>query len=450
MPRPAVLLAFFALLAACGSGHDAVRSADARTPESAAAPSADTPYADATQPASAPATPPRCDADTGGLTLPRGFCAAVFADVDGSPRHIAVAPNGDVYVALTQRRAGGGAGVLALRDTNGDGKADQRQRFGPESGGSGIAVSGGWLYFAQDNGVLRWRMAPNQLVPAGQPQTIVSGLPTGGHTAKTIALDGRGALFVNIGSRTNACQQEDRQRGSRGVDPCTELQTRAGIWRFDANRPGQTQAQGERFATGIRNAVGMAVSGGQLYAAMHGRDQLSDNWPQLFDDRKNAENPGEEFLQVNRGDDFGWPYCFYDVDQKKLVLAPEYGGRGTEVARCAQKKAPIIVFPGHWAPESVVIYGGTQFPARYRGGAFIAFHGSWNRAPLPQAGFRVSFVPMRGAQASGASETFAEVAGSSGGGRVAHRPMGLAAAPDGSLYLTDDAGGRIWRISWRG
>jgi glucose/arabinose dehydrogenase len=447
MTRPAYPLALAALLAAaCGGDRDAVRTADAHTPAATAAPSAGA----APSAAPAPATPPRCDADNGGLTLPRGFCAAVFADVDGSPRHVAVAPNGDVYVALTQRRAGGGAGVLALRDANGDGKADQRQRFGPESGGSGIAISDGWLYFAQDNGVLRWRMTPNQLVPAGQPQTIVSGLPTGGHTAKTIALDGRGALFVNVGSRTNACQQEDRQRGSRGVDPCTELQTRAGIWRFDANRPGQTQAQGQRYATGIRNAVGMTVSGGQLYAAQHGRDQLSDNWPQLFDERKNAENPGEELLQVNRGDDFGWPYCFYDVDQKKLVLGPEYGGRGTEVGRCAQKKGPITVFPGHWAPESVVIYGGTQFPARYRGGAFVAFHGSWNRAPLPQAGFRVSFVPLRGSQASGAQETFAEVAGSGGGGRVAHRPMGLATAPDGTLYLTDDAGGRIWRISWRG
>lgn len=444
MTRSAVPLALAALLAACGGDRNADPSADRGTAPSAAADSQAAPSAQTS-------ATPHCDPGNGGITLPNGFCATVFADVDGSPRHIAVAANGDVYVALTQRQNGGTAGVLALRDTSGDGKADVQQRFGPDAGGSGIAISGDWLYFAQDDAVLRWRMAPGALVPSGQPQTIVSGLPTGGHTAKTIALDGNGALFVNIGSRTNACQQQDRQRGSRGVDPCTELNTRAGIWRFDANKPNQTQPQGERYATGIRNAVGITTSSGQLYATQHGRDQLSDNWPDLFNDQKSAENPGEEFLRVNRGDDFGWPYCFYDVDQQKLVLAPEYGGRGTEVGRCAQKKGPVAVFPGHWAPESVVIYTGTHFPARYRGGAFIAFHGSWNRAPLPQAGFNVSFVPLSGGRATARGETFADgFRGGDGGDNAAHRPMGLAVAPDGSLYITDDAGGRIWRVYWRG
>lgn len=434
MPRTAVPLALAVLLAACGGSRDAPSHDKGAAAGSQAAPSAHA------------AAAPRCDPGNGGITLPTGFCAVVFADVQGSPRHIAVAPNGDVYVALTQRDSGSAAGVLALRDTSGDGKADVQQRFGPEAGGTGIALSGDWLYFAQNDAVLRWRMVPGTLVPAGQPETIVSGLPTGGHTAKTIAVDGSGALFVNIGSRTNACQQQDRQRGSRGIDPCAELATRAGIWRFQANKPNQTQAQGERFATGIRNAVAMTVSGGQLFAMQHGRDQLHDNWPDLFDDRKSAENPGEEFLHVNRGDDFGWPYCFYDVDQNKLVLAPEYGGNGTEVGRCAQKKGPITVFPGHWAPESLVIYGGTQFPARYRNGAFIAFHGSWNRAPLPQAGFNVTFVN----RSSLAVETFADGFRGNGGDQAAHRPMGLAVAPDGSLYITDDAAGRIWRVFWRG
>ncbi|HEX8905550.1 MAG TPA: hypothetical protein VF771_11940, partial [Longimicrobiaceae bacterium] len=100
-----------------------------------------------------------------------------------------------------------------------------------------------------------------------------------------------------------------------GRDPCTETETRAGIWRFDANRPSQSAADGEHWARGIRNAVALGFApGGQLYATQHGRDQLHDNWPALYDDRKSAENPGEEFFAVNRGDDFGWPYCFYDVD----------------------------------------------------------------------------------------------------------------------------------------
>jgi len=436
MNRPAALLAPLALAllaAACGDRVHAVREAEAHTPAATESPT--------------PA-PPRCDADNGGITLPAGFCATVFADVaDGGPRHVAVAPNGDVFVALAGRGEGS---VLALRDTNGDGKADRQERFGTPRG-SGIAISGGWIYFAPNDGVVRWRLAPGRLAPAGAPETIVTGLPTGGHTAKTIALDGRGGLFVNLGSRTNACQVTDRQRGSPGVDPCAELQSRAGIWRFDAARANQAQAAGQHWATGIRNAVAIGFApNGQLWVTQHGRDQLHDNWPDLFDDRKSAENPGEELIAVNRGDDFGWPYCYYDVDLHHLVLAPEYGGRGTEVGRCAQKKGPVVAFPGHWAPESLVFYTGTQFPARYRGGAFVAFHGSWNRAPLPQAGFRVAFVPAAAGGLAARYETFADgFAGATPGG-AAHRPMGLAVAPDGALFITDDAGGRIWRVQWRG
>ena len=133
-------------------------------------------------------------------------------------------------------------------------------------------------------------------------------------------------------------------------------------------------------------------------------------------------------------------------------MAPEYGGDGTDVGRCAQKKLPIATFPGHWAPMSLLFYTGTHFPERYRNGAFIAFHGSWNRAPLPQAGFRVVFVPMSAGRTSGDWETFAD--GFAGGrldpGAAAHRPTGLAQGPDGALYVTDDQRGRIWKVMYRG
>ncbi len=398
---------------------------------------------DATTVAAAPAA---CDPDNGGITLPAGFCATVFADDVGAARHLAVAPNGDVFVAI-----GGGdeAGVLALRDTTGDGHADVRVRW-PQSGGTGIALRDGYLYFAANDAVLRYPRASGSLQPSGPPDTIVGGLPARpGHSAKSIALLGD-TLFVNIGSPSNSCQREDRSNGSPGLDPCPQLDTRAGIWRFALDRTGQTQADGTRFATGIRNAVGLAVDprSGTLYATQHGRDQLFQNWGDRYTAEQGAELPAEELLRVHAGDDFGWPYCYYDQNQSKLVLAPEYGGDGQEVGRCATRKAPIAAFPGHWAPDGLLVYTGRLFPERFRGGAFIAFHGSWNRAPLAQAGYKVVFVPMSDGAASGDFTVFAD---GFAGGRLsprdaAHRPTGLAQGPDGALYISDDQGGRIWRV----
>ena len=147
-------------------------------------------------------------------------------------------------------------------------------------------------------------------------------------------------------------------------------------------------------------------------------------------------------MQVNQGDDFGWPYCYYDHLQKKKVLAPEYGGDGKRVGRCKDKKEPLIGFPGHWAPMALAFYEGEEFPASYRGGVFIAFHGSWNRAPLPQEGYRVVFVPMKNGKPAGDYQTFA----TSSEGPTALRASGLAVGPDGSLYLSADDNETIWRI----
>ena len=130
-----------------------------------------------------------------------------------------------------------------------------------------------------------------------------------------------------------------------------------------------------------------------------GGTSWAQNWG--FTDAQNAELPAEEFMQVNAGDDFGWPYCYYDWQQAKVVLAPEYGGDGEGIGRCSTKKDPLIGFPGHWAPMAIAFYYGNQFPASYRDGAFIAFHGSWNRAPLPQQGYRVVFVPFADGRPTG-------------------------------------------------
>jgi len=390
---------------------------------------------------------PGCDSDNGGITLPAGFCAVVVADQVGAPRHLAVAPNGDLFVALESRQGG----VLALRDTTGDGKADVTEHFGSE-GGTGIALGKGALYFSSTTTVYRFAMRTGSLVPLGPPDVIVKDLPAGGHRARNLALtaDGR-TLFVNVGSATNSCQVNDRANESPGQNPCPELAYRAGVWRFDAARHEQTEAQGTRFATGIRNAVGLALGpDGQLWSTQHGRDQLGQNWPKLFTVEQNAEKPSEELLRLTEGDDFGWPYCYHDLELGHLVLAPEYGGDGKQAGQCAKKKEPVVAFPGHWAPDGLAFYDGTRFPARYRGGAFVAFHGSWNRAPLPQAGYRIAFVPFKDGKPVGTYETFADGFWHQNGAGPQHRPVGVAVGPDGSLYITDDAAGRIWRVMYKG
>lgn len=386
-----------------------------------------------------------CPADQAGLTLPPGFCAQVVADSVGAARHIAVAPNGDLLVALRDSNGG----VVALRDADGDGVAEQREKFGA-SGGTGIAFYDNHVYFATDTSIVRWPWSEGSLAPAGSPETIVTELaPQRGHAAKPFTIASDGSLYVNIGAPSNSCQLKDREAGSRGQDPCPLLERSGGIWRFDARKPMQRLADGKRYATGLRNVVALTVGpdGSSLWGVQHGRDLLAANWgPQLpiFTDQKSAENPAEELFRIDDGGDYGWPYCYYDVDLKKKVLAPEYGGDGQTEGRCASAPQPLVAFPGHWAPESIVFYTGSAFPAEYQGGAFVAFHGSWNRAPLPQAGFNVSFVPFANGQPTGTYRVFAD--GFRSDSTNAHRPMGMAVTADGALIVGDDRGGRIYRI----
>ncbi len=379
---------------------------------------------------------PVCAADNGGLTLPSGLCALVVAKGIGHVRHLVVGPNGDVFANAE------GRGIVALRDTSGDGVADIVRRFG-SSGGTGIALRNHYLYYSTDDAVYRYAWSDGQLEPTGPPETVVAGLPANGdHTSKSIAIDLEGNLFVNIGSATNSCQERNRASRSPGRDPCVELETRAGIWRFAADRPGQRFAEGEHWATGLRNTVALRVDpvAGGLYGAVNGRDQLAANWG--YTAERSAENPAEEFGRIDRGDDYGWPYCYYDVDARANVLAPEYGGDGKEMRRCAAAKPPLAVFPGHWAPMAIAFGPARQLGSTYDEGVFIAFHGSWNRAPLPQAGYRVVWQPLRGGAPSGGYETV--MRGTSDPTSV--RPTGLAIGPDGSLYVAADANQTIWRI----
>src|SRR5688572_29016446 len=386
-----------------------------------------------------------------GVTRPSGFCATVFADTLGGARHMAVAPNGDVFVSITKRQNTPG-GVVALRDSDRDGQADVRRRFG-NGANTGIHLANGYLYLDAAPAIVRYPLAAGQLEPSGPPDTIVMGLPTGGHGARTFVIDGN-ALLVNVGSRTNSCQAADRQLESPGVPNCPELETRAGVWQFDVTRLKQTQADGQRFATGIRNAVAITrhPRTGAIYAVQHGRDNFFQNWPKLYDQKESAEQPSEEFLHVTRGSDYGWPFCYHDRANDKEVLAPEYGGDKNAQGRCANVTAPIGSFPGHWGPNDLLFYTGTQFPEKYRGGAFIAFHGSWNRDPEPQAGYNVVFTRMENGKPAKEFEVFADgFAGETKQPRGAtYRPTGLAQGPDGSLYISDDVKGRIWKVMYVG
>jgi glucose/arabinose dehydrogenase len=390
---------------------------------------------------------PACVPDNAGLTLPSGFCAVLVGENLGAVRHFVVAPNGDIFAAVAGSRDGTTKGGLYLmRDSDGDGKADVVRAI-HETGGTGVALAPGAVYFAPNDQVLRFPWAPGALEPSAPAEVVVSGLPTGGHSAKTITIGSDGALYVTIGSRTNSCQEKDRTSKSAGVNPCVELEERAGIWRFDARRTGQTQADGVRFATGLRNAMAKAVepSTGVLFMATHGRDQLTENWG--FPAEEGRENPAEQFGPVRQGGDYGWPYCYYDPRQQAKVQAPEYGGDGRKVGDCARYDPPAIGFPAHWAPMAIAFYTGTAFPAEYRGGAFLSFHGSWNRGPGPeyQAGYRVVFIPFADGNPTGKFRDFALPAGA----HNAVRPAGLAVGPDGSLYIGSDAQQKIWRVFYR-
>jgi glucose/arabinose dehydrogenase len=407
-----------------------------------------------------------CEADNGWINLPPGFCATVFADNLGHARHLVVAPNGVVYVNTWSGRYSGndappGGSLVALQDTDGDGQADVTIRFGDTvrqgpAGGTGIALYKGALYAEVNDRIVRYALPANGIAPTGAPESIVSGLPlSGDHPMHPFAIDATGNLFVDVASATNSCQVKNRMPNSPGYKPCTEIETRGGIWRYDANKTGQTFSPAERYATGIRNADGIAIGAAHLgvYATQHDRDELAENWPSLYTPEQGANLPAEELLNVEQGADYGWPECYYDDVQKKLVLAPEYGGDGGKaVGACAEKKAPIASFPAHWAPNDLLLYAGNQFPFAYKGGAFIAFHGSLHRAPLPQDGYNVVFQPLADGKPSGKYVIFADgFAGAVKDSRqAAHRPSGVAAGPDGALYISDDQQGRIWRVTFQG
>jgi len=395
---------------------------------------------------------PAPDADNGGLVLPPGFRAFVVADNLKPLRNMTVAPNGDIYVKTRE------AGIYGLRDTDGDGRADVIKEFG-SGGGTGIALRGDWLYTSTDSDVSRYKLTPGELVPAGAPERIVRDLPNKRqHSAKVFAFGGDGQLYVETGSPSNAYGgAKDRALGAKGEDPTEFLKHHGGYWRFDPDKPDQTQDDGYHFSTGHRHSTTIALNpvSKQLFVAIHGRDQLNTVAPQFYSEEDNAENPSEVFHLLKDGSNFGWPFTYYDPRAKQRKLNPEYGGDGKKLAEPGKYDEPLIGFPAHWAPMQLAFYTGSQFPAKYKNGAFLAFQGSWNRAPKPQKGYKVVFIPFNAqAMPTGDYETFADnFAGKAelaSPNDAAHRPNGVAVGPDGSLYVSDSSHGRVWRIIYTG
>jgi glucose/arabinose dehydrogenase/mono/diheme cytochrome c family protein len=409
-----------------------------------------------------------CAKDDSGLKLPPGFCATIFGDGIGHARHLVVAQNGVVYVNTwsgsyypPNETPHEGGFLVALQDKTGSGKADVIERFGETAktgaaGGTGIGLYKGSIYAEVNDRIVRYSLPSGSLVPAGPPITVVSGLPLGGdHPMHPFFISSDGLLYVDVGTESNACQLKNRTLQSPGAQPCTELETRGGIWRYDAKKTDQKFSPADRYATGIRNAEGFGVdaTGHRVYVTQHGRDQLHANWPALYKPDEEATLPAEEVMLLKQGGDYGWPECYYDAGQGKLVLAPEYGGDGGRtIGVCASKTGPVAAFPAHWAPNGMVFYDKKQFPSRYRDGVFIAFHGSWDRAPYAQGGYNVVFQSLAANRSSDGCEVFAD--GFAGPVRTpegaTYRPSGVAVGPDGALYVSDDIRGRIYKITYTG
>ncbi|MGM0505624.1 MAG: PQQ-dependent sugar dehydrogenase [Bacteroidota bacterium] len=394
------------------------------------------------------------------MSVPDGFTVEVFAERTGSARHIVARENGDLFVNVVN----GENGVMVLRDADGDGVAEQKIRFGrhPQEGRpTGIAIHGEHLFVSNSGGIYRYQLLEDELVPNPAYQTVLKydyvNQPYGyEHTAKPLAFDDDGNLYVPFGSASDSCQEENRQEESPGQDPCPELEFNAGIWKLYADQLNQRQSDGTRFATGIRSATAMTWNPGDqsLYVVQHGRDYLNRMWPDLYSSWEHAVLPAEELMQVTDGSDFGWPYCYYDQLQEAKVLSPEYGGDKQTVGRCAEMDLPLIGFPGHYAPNAIEFYHGETFPDYYRGGAFIAFHGSTDRGGYPQAGYLVAFVPFEGGELNREWDLFLN--GFSGTDRLReqsnaeYRPMGLAVGGDGALFVSDSVQGRIWKVTFTG
>jgi glucose/arabinose dehydrogenase len=380
------------------------------------------------------------------LKLPDGFSATIVADSLGHLRHMAINTNGDVYVSLSSLKDG--KGIYRLSDTNKDGTLDKITGFAGYPG-TGITIHDGYLYSASNSGVFRYKLDDKGAgTDTGNAEEIVVGLVDKGRdNSKSIAIDDQNNLYVTVGSYSDACRQEG---SGKGIPGCPLLDSVAGVWQFKADKLHQSYGDAVHYATGIKNAVGLAWNANthSLFATQHGRGQFDDQFPQYYTSKQSQELPAETLYELHQGSDAGWPFVYYDPFQKKLILAPEYGGDGKKTAD-KKYQDPIAAFPAHLAPDDLLFYTGSMFPEKYKNGAFIAFHG---QSPALKQGYLVAFVPFKDGKPSADWEIFADnFAGmdlKDSTGTIQYRPVGLAQGPDGSLYVAEDLKGSIFRISY--
>jgi len=343
------------------------------------------------------------------LTLPPGFRANLFATGLDNARWLQIAPNGDILLAEAEANK-----ITLLRDADGDGKAEMKTTFADGfQRPHGMAFANGKFYVADALGIYSFPYKDGDTKVSG-PRTQVTEPGAfgklGGHWTRNLAVDSKGDLYVAIGSNGNINDKDVPHRAAVSKVVGSKL---------------------VQFGTGLRNPVGITFYPGtdDLYVVVNERDGEGD------------ELVNDYLTRVQQGDFYGWPYAYLGQHEE-----PSLKGKRPDLV--AKAKVPDVLFRSHSAPLGLLFYTGTQFPAQYRGGAFVAHHGSWNAAN--PRGYKIVYVPFNNKRPAGGYDNFALgfwTTGEAPAG-VMGRPVGLAQAKDGSLLVADDVGNAVWRISY--